>query len=95
MHGTNAMIPGSAPADAVAILLGNGEGRFAGATSFPVGAGPDGVAIADLNGDGWGDLVTANGGPELSVLLGLGDGTFRDETRIPNGGTGASWRWET
>ena len=39
---------------------------------------PESVAIADLNGDGSLDLVTANrGSDDVSVLLGNGDGTFQ------------------
>lgn len=48
---------------------------------IPVGRAPVDVATADLNGDGVLDLVTANEEIEgtegtLSVLLGLGNGTF-------------------
>jgi len=44
---------------------------------FPVGAGPGSVAIADFNGDGKLDIVTANDrGGDTSVLLGDGKGAF-------------------
>ncbi|MGA2344606.1 MAG: FG-GAP-like repeat-containing protein [Candidatus Sulfotelmatobacter sp.] len=65
------------------ILLGNGDGTFTAAPGSPVtvGNGPYAVAVADLNGDGKLDLVTANFGDNtLSILLGNGDGTF-----TPNG----------
>jgi hypothetical protein len=63
----------------VTILLGNGDGTFTAALGSPVtvGNGPYAVAVADLNGDGKLDLVTANFGDNtLSILLGNGDGTF-------------------
>jgi len=44
---------------------------------LPVGEEPTSVAIGDLDGDGFLDLVTANwGSDDVSVLLGAGDGTF-------------------
>jgi hypothetical protein len=44
------------------------------------------VALADLNGDGIPDLVTANiGSDNLSVLLANGDGTFQPARSFPGG----------
>jgi large repetitive protein len=51
---------------------------FGNSVSYPVGDGPASVAVADFNGDGRADLVTANSGDDtVSVLLGNGDGTFQ------------------
>jgi hypothetical protein len=65
--------------DNVSILLGNGAGGFATAAGFPAeaGDGPVSVAVADVNGDGRPDLVTANiFSNNVSVLLGDGAGGF-------------------
>ena len=38
---------------------------------------PRSVTTADVNGDGRADLIVANSGDDtVSVLLGIGDGTF-------------------
>lgn len=60
----------STPSYAV-MLLGDGTGRFTHGGSFAVGNGPYALALADLDGDGRLDVVTANGynGGSLSVLL--------------------------
>jgi Flp pilus assembly secretin CpaC len=42
------------------ILIGNGDGTFSVPTPLPTGNSPIAVAGADLNGDGFTDLVTAN-----------------------------------
>ena len=53
---------------------------------FPVGDRPLSLAMTDLNGDGFSDLVTANTfSDDVSVLLGNGDGTFQDASSIPVG----------
>src|SRR5436309_2917389 len=71
----------NAGSNTVSVLLGNGDGTFQAARTFPAGgSGPASVAVGDFNGDGRQDLaVTLYGdgsGNTLAVLLGNGDGTF-------------------
>ncbi len=66
-------------ANNVTVLLGNGAGGFtpAAGSPFPVGAEPQCLAVADFNGDGRQDLVTANyADQDLTILLGNGSGGF-------------------
>lgn len=65
------------------ILFGDGNGGFPGArkTSILCGNTVRGVGVADFNGDGWDDFVTANrfanaNAGNLSIVLNNGDGTF-------------------
>src|SRR5215211_6202097 len=77
--------------DAVSILLGNGDGTFRAAKNFEVGDSPVSVTSGDFDGDGKADLATAdnpynpasgNIADSVSVLLGNGDGTFKDAWRF-------------
>jgi hypothetical protein len=65
---------GSAHANTVSVLLGNGDGSFQPAQSYDAG-GPSAVAVVDLNDDGILDLVTLDSA-DVCVRLGNGDGSF-------------------
>lgn len=62
----------------VSILLGRGDGTFAPHVDYPVGYAPEPIAIGDLNGDGYPDIVISDAALYNSfyVLLNKGDGTF-------------------
>src|SRR5579862_2948044 len=65
-------------ANAISVLLGNGDGTLQPPVSYSVGNAPVFVFVADVNGDGKLDVIVANGGSnDISVLLGNGDGTFQ------------------
>lgn len=62
---------------AASVLLGRGDGTFTAPTSFSIADYPWAVKLADLNGDGTLDLLSAcTSSSSVSVLLGNGDGTF-------------------
>jgi uncharacterized repeat protein (TIGR01451 family) len=57
----------------------SGAVDFASPVSYPVGTSPSAVVVGDFNGDGKPDIAVANSGSaNVSVLLGNGDGTFKD-----------------
>ncbi len=85
----------NASSNDVAILLavtdgGQPTGTYAPAVFYTVGDGsdvsPGFLATADLTGDGFLDIVTPNShDDDLSVLVGLGDGTFAPARSFPLG----------
>ncbi len=59
-------------------ILGNGNGKFKGSSSYIAGLDPYSLTLADINGDGKLDAVVSNSGSNtISVLLGNGDGTLQ------------------
>jgi hypothetical protein len=85
----------SAATQTVTVLLGNGNGTFRAAPGTPptIGVSPISMTVADLNGDHVPDLVVANNGGlllgtgsdpgSITVLLGNGDGSFRQAPGSP------------
>jgi hypothetical protein len=78
--------PGFALVD---VLLGNGDGTFAPATTYALSGGATAtrLAVGDLNGDGNADVVATGGQASFSVLLGDGTGRLGAATTVPNGST--------
>jgi type II secretory pathway component GspD/PulD (secretin) len=79
--------------NSVSVYLGNGDGTFNNPLSFPTGQAPVYVAAADFNGDNILDLAVANNGAgtatlsgnSVSILLGVGNGTFGATNSFPAG----------
>jgi hypothetical protein len=70
----------------VSVLLGNGDGTFKAQVEYPVSS-PWGLAAADLNGDGFIDVVAVSPGAAFTVLQGVGDGTFQPPVSTATGGS--------
>lgn len=82
---------GNGPTQPNALLRNDGTGSFtdvAAAAGAEVGTGTGGVLAADLDGDGYPDLVLAGDNARLRVLSNQRDGTFVDRT----GATGIEGR---
>jgi hypothetical protein len=78
--------------DDVSVLLGRGDGTLRAPIVSGAGAvtGPYSIAVADFNADGVPDVTTANfESNTVSVLLGIGDGTFEAPIDAGSAGDGA------
>jgi len=67
------------------LYLNDGTAHFLDESDrIPVTGTTNGLVVADLNGDGWPDLILANNGQD-AILINDGTGRFRDETdaRLP------------
>lgn len=82
-----AIVSGEAQGE-VAVAFNAGEGRFSGASPSPytTQAASRAIAVADVNGDGRPDLLTANrDASSISVLLNAGSGIFHTAESYPAG----------
>lgn len=90
-NGTQDVIVTDSVNAAIYVLTGNNDGTFQTAVAYPIGAAGANLALAaDVNNDGIPDLVVAGYGPSgggslISILRGLGDGTFGTKVDYPTG----------
>jgi hypothetical protein len=63
----------------------NAQTSFLPVQTYAVNPYPRSVMIADVNGDGIPDLITADGSGAVSVLLGNGNGTFQSQKTFQSG----------
>jgi hypothetical protein len=86
-------VANSSSASTVSILLGNGDGTFQGPAHYSTGTNtdPSAVVVGDFNGDKIPDLAVANYATgTVSVMLGVGDGTFGSPATFAVGGQPAA-----
>jgi len=66
----------------ITVYTNNGTGTFATGVYYAAGARPSAVSVADVNGDGNGDIaVTDLNSAAINVLLGNGNGTVNPATK--------------
>ena len=79
------------------VLTGKGDGTFNAPAVFNAGGTPlpslndRSLVLADFNGDGKPDVVAVTEGYNVSLLLGMGDGTFAPSAQSILTGAGTSW----
>src|SRR5438552_3471830 len=86
------LVVANSSSDSVGVLLGNGNGTFQPAVTFPAGGmQPQSVAVGDFDGDGNPDLAVANYySNNVTVLLGDGRGNFGTARVVQTFGTSMS-----
>jgi len=78
----------------VIVLRNLGAGAFTGLVALSVGGDvrPEGVTIADLDGDGDGDVAASTGAPErVTVFLNAGTGSFGPAAHFATNGADGSF----
>jgi hypothetical protein len=71
--------------NAASVFFANADGTLSAAGSDPVGASPQDVAVARLNGDAFLDIAVASQtGEEITILLNDGSGGFTAAPAVPH-----------
>jgi FG-GAP-like repeat/Abnormal spindle-like microcephaly-assoc'd, ASPM-SPD-2-Hydin len=84
---TDVAVAGSLPIAgqyALSVLLSNGDGTFQPPINYSPAELPEALNASDFNGDGKLDLVTVDFNNNLSVWLGIGNGTFQSAIVTPS-----------
>jgi|HubBroStandDraft_1064217.scaffolds.fasta_scaffold16673_2 hypothetical protein len=75
-------------AQAMVVMLGNGDGTFAAPVGYGTATGPYAPVIADFNGDGNPDVAVSDESANVVyIFLGNGDGTFQNSINYAVGVT--------
>ncbi len=70
----------------VSVMVNDGAGSFTNRNSYSVGNKPKGVFLADINNDGYNDIVCVNwADATISILINEKDGTFRKQVKYATG----------
>jgi hypothetical protein len=89
MDGLIDVAVGNSTNDKVTIFTGDGTGGFSSIQNFTADAGVRGVSIADVNGNGYMDIITTNRiASNVSILLSNGNGTFGSPLIFDGSGNG-------
>jgi len=84
-----ASVAGGNPFEGAKVALNDGSGNFAPPTGTPGGVGLGRVALADMNGDAWLDILLVQAwiqqDDRLSIYLATGPGTFGPALHTPVG----------
>jgi redox-regulated HSP33 family molecular chaperone len=74
----------------LSVMLSKGDGTFADPVDYPLNNVPEGLAIADLNGDGKLDVISTGFFQNTDVLLGTGGGVLGTSTNYSTGSTAST-----
>jgi len=81
------VILGAATESSVSVLFGNGTAQLGPQVLYAVGSGPSepgAIWVADVNGDGYPDVVTTNNGEAtISILFGSRTGRLHSQIVLP------------
>ena len=94
LDGKPDIVSSSTSAQALSVLLGNGNGTFKPAGNYSVGQNPNGLVTADLNGDAKPDVIVAqatNPG-SVSVLINIAATPFNYSSEGPCSFDCAFWQ---